>query len=283
VAASSAFRQLCVEPPVSDTVAAMRDLPPGWETDLAVLGHIGSTIEDRGDHLVVSTPANPDFHWGNCIFVLDEAGVADAQRWVTAFEAAHPWAPWRSIGLIRPPEDVRAWTALGVEVEGDDVLTTGEVPRQTPLADGYVVRRIEGDDWEQVIAAEVLDNERTGAYDPAEHERYARTQTGLRRRLSEQDVLAFFGAFHGSSLVSNLGIVRCGTTARYQAVGTDEAHRRRGLAAHLLGVAARWSADHGCDRWVIVTEPDNPAGRVYRSVGFSADVGNARAYRAPAG
>jgi hypothetical protein len=56
-------------------------------------------------------------------------------------------------------------------------------------------------------------------------------------------------------------------TARYPRVGTDEGHRRRGLASYLLGVAARWAADPGCGRWVIVTEATNPAGRVYRSLG----------------
>ena len=35
---------------------------------------------------------------------------------------------------------------------------------------------------------EILDNERTGAYDPSSHKRFARAQTALRRRFSEQDV-----------------------------------------------------------------------------------------------
>ena len=83
----------------------------------------------------------------------------------------------------------------------------------------------------------------------------------------------------GEALVAELGIVNCGGSARYQSVGTDEGHRRRGLASHLLGVAARWAADTGCDRWVIVTEATNPAGAVYRRVGFEPDVGNAQAYR----
>jgi len=144
------------------------------------------------------------------------------------------------------------------------------------------VRRIAGDDWEQVVAAEVADNELSGAYDPALHERFARAQTELRRRLSDQDVGAFFGAFADGVLASSLGIVVCSRTARYQSVGTDAGHRRRGLAAHLLGVAAAWSAERGCNRWVIITEAANPAGRLYRSVGFEPDVSNARAYRAPA-
>ena len=182
-----------------------------------------------------------------------------------------------SVGLIREPDDATAWTAREVVIEGDDVLTTREQPRATPLADGYTVRRIAGDDWEQVVAAEVADNELTGAYDPVHHERYARAQAELRRRLSDTDVAAFFGAFADGVLTSNLGIVVCGETARYQSVGTDAGHRRRGLAAHLLGVAAAWSAGKGCDRWVMITEAGNPAGRLYRSVGFAPDVGNARA------
>jgi hypothetical protein len=48
-----------------------------------------------------------------------------------------------------------------------------------------------------------------------------------------------------------------------------------------LGVAAQWAADHGCETWVIVTDAWNPAGRIYRGLGFEPDVCNARAYRAP--
>ena len=70
----------------------MRELSPGWATDLAVLQHGGSTVEDRDDHLVVRTPHNPDFHWGNCLFVTDEDGLNDAARWVATFRAAFPKA-----------------------------------------------------------------------------------------------------------------------------------------------------------------------------------------------
>jgi GNAT superfamily N-acetyltransferase len=64
--------------------------------------------------------------------------------------------------------------------------------------------------------------------------------------------------------------------------GTDIAHRGRGLAGHLLGVVARWSADRGVRRWVTVTEAINPAGRLYRRAGFRPDIGNAQVYRHPA-
>ena len=81
--------------------------------------------------------------------------------------------------------------------------------------------------------------------------------------------------------MADLGIVLCDSTARYQDVGTDAAHRGRGLATHLLGVAAQWAAGRGCTQWVIVTEETNAAGRVYRGVGFAPDSGSISAYRHP--
>lgn len=259
----------------------MADLPPGWETDLAVLELTGSVIVDRGDHLLVRTPHNPDFHWGNLVFVTDQDAVNDAERWVQTFRAAFPEAGWVAIGLVRMPDDQDAWVAQGLDVELDDVLTTRTLPQQTPLPEGYTVRRLSGGDWAQSAARSVAENDRTGEHDPQSFARFAQAQARARRALSERDVGAFFGAFAGEVLVADLGIVRCGSTARYQAVGTDEKHRRRGLAAHLLGIAARWSLEHGCERWVIITEATNPAGRVYRSVGFEQDHGNAQAYRKP--
>jgi GNAT superfamily N-acetyltransferase len=259
----------------------MRDFPPGWATDLAILEHCGSTVEDRRDHLLIRSPDNPDFHWGNCLFVTDETTVEEADRWVAVFESAFPEADWVAIGLICMPDDQDAWVGHGLELGLDDVLTTRTLPRQTPLPPGYAVRRLSGEDWAQSVARSVAENDRTNDQDPRGYERFATAQARARRALSDRDLGATFGAFSDGVLVADLGIVRCGTTARYQSVGTDEDHRRRGLASHLLGVAARWAGDHGCDRWVIVTEATNPAGRVYRSVGFEPDTGSVQAYRKP--
>lgn len=257
----------------------MVELSPGWATDLAVLRHGGSSVEDRGSHLVVRSPDNPVFHWGNCLFVTDGDAVDDAARWVRTFEAEFPQATWVSIGLIRMPDDVRAWADQDVELELDEVLTTTTLPLRRPLAEGYTVHRLDGEDWEQSVRLGLAENARTGDYDPRGHEEFLRARNRTRRSLSDRDVGAFFGAFTDGLLVAELGIVRCGSTARYQSVGTDAPHRCRGLASHLLGVAASWSAEQGCDRWVIVTESTNAAGRVYRGVGFTPDTPNAQAYR----
>jgi GNAT superfamily N-acetyltransferase len=259
----------------------MSDLSPGWETDLAVLEMSGSTIDDRGDHLVVRTTNNPQYHWGNCLFVTAGDEVDDAQRWIGTFGTEFPAATWIAIGLARLPDDTAAWDAAGVTLELDEVLTTRTIPNLSPTPAGYEIRRLAGDDWEQSVAKAMRENERSGEYNSATHEQFVRARVASRRALSDRESAAFFGAFHEGVLVADLGIALCGRTARYQAVGTDEEHRRHGLASHLLGVAAKWSAQHECNRWVIVTEVTNAAGRVYRSVGFEPDAGNAQAYRPP--
>ncbi len=261
----------------------MRSCPPGWATDLAILEHTGSVVEDHDDHLVVRTAANPDFHWGNFLLVTDDEAVDDADRWVTAFRAAHPEATWIAIGLPRMPVAGDAWLAHGIELELEDVLSTKTLPRRTPLPEGYTVRRFTDRDWDQDLARAVAENDHAREEDPVSFLRFAQGQLQARQDLSARDLGAWFGAFADGALVADLGIVRCGATARYQDVTTDEEHRGRGLASHLLGVAAQWAADRGCEQWVIVTGATNPAGRVYRRLGFAPDAGTVQAYRRPPG
>jgi GNAT superfamily N-acetyltransferase len=259
----------------------MRSCPPGWATDLAILEHTGSVVEDHGDHLVARSPHHPDFHWGNFLVVTDEDTVDDAGRWVGAFRESFPEADWVAVGLPRMPVATDAWTAQGLGLELDEVLTTRTLPRPTPAPEGYTVRRLDGPDWEQDLSRALADNARSDEQDPTSYERFARGQLRTRQDLSRRDLGAWFGAFADGVLVADLGIVRCGVVARYQDVTTDEPHRRRGLASHLLGVAAQWAADGGCEQWVIVTGATNPAGRVYRSLGFAPDAGMVQAYRTP--
>jgi GNAT superfamily N-acetyltransferase len=255
------------------------DAPPGWLTDLAVLELTGSSFDVHGDHVVVRTPGNPGYHWGNFVLVTDRSATADADRWVNVFTEAFPRAGWLAIGLLAPPADEARWRAAGLDVEVDAVLTTGTLPRLAPLADGYAVRQLSGADWDASLARAVAENDGSGREDPASYREFASKRVAARRELSDRALAAFFGAFQGDRLVAELGIVRCGATARFQDVGTDAEHRRRGLASHLLGVAATWAGDRGCRQWVIVTEATNPAGRVYRAAGFVPDIGSANVHR----
>lgn len=259
----------------------MDELPANWATDLAILALDGSQASDRGDHLVVRTPANPGFHWGNFVLVTDAAAVGDAQRWLAVFARAFPEAGWVAAGLVAPPSDPEAWLRSGVELEDVEVLVTPVPPVVTGCPAGYAVRPFAPEDWGRDLARAIRENEATGGYDRDAHAEFLVLQADQRRRLVERGDAAWFGAFDGDELVADLGVVACGSRVRYQDVSTDPGHRRRGLAAHLLGVAGEWGRRRGCTEWVIVTETTNDAGRVYRRAGFAPSAGGTTAYRRP--
>lgn len=258
----------------------LSSLPPGVRTDLQILLLQGGVVEDRGDHLVIRAPHNPEYHWGNYVQVT--TGDPDnAEHWLEVFRREHPDAAHIALGLPRMPSAGR-YEALGLEVGSDESLLREGLPHDRPLPEGYTARPLATDaDWEQLRVAAALENSRTGLYEPVGHDRFIRNQLAARRALVEAGQAAFVGAFHGDDLVSDLGIVVLGDEARYQSVGTDALHRRRGLAGHLLGLAARWAGERGARRFVIVTETTNAAGRLYRSVGFEPAEIAVQAYRRP--
>ena len=238
----------------------------------------GATIEDRGDHLVVTSPDNPGYHWGNFLLVTDPQARNDASRWGALFRATFPDARHLSIGLPGEP-DPEPWAALDLPVTSDEVMSTTTPPVRRPAPDGYViVQLVTQEQWSAAAAADIAENARTGEQpDDASYRDFTMARIRSRAGLSERGAAAFFGAFVGEVCVSDLGIVLCGedtqgrVMARFQSVQTALDHRRRGLAGHLVGVAASWAADRGAQRWLIATEPDNPAGRLYRSLGFVPD------------
>ncbi|HET6166202.1 MAG TPA: GNAT family N-acetyltransferase [Marmoricola sp.] len=254
-------------------------LPLGWHTDIAVLRRTGSLIEEAPDHLVVRTPDNPLYHWGNFVLVTDPRAVGDAQRWLDVFESEFPDAAHRSVGLVAEPPDPEAWTSHGLAVEHDDVLVTDTCPDRTPVPQGYLVKQLaDAVEWEQSNGLRIAEF----AADDAREAQFERTTTDARIAMSRAGHTAWFGAFHGDQLAAELGIVDCGDgVARYQAVVTDEEHRRRGLASHLLGVAAAWAEQRGAGTWVILAEVDGGAGRLYRARGFVPTARGTRAYLKP--
>jgi len=254
-------------------------LPLGWHTDLAVLGLEGSTIEERADHLVIRSPSSPLYHWGNFVLVTEPGAVDRPEKWLDLFEREFPDSAHRAIGLVAAPADEASWQALDLELGRDDVLAAEACPEPTSVPQGYLVRRIaDAIEWEQSAGLRIQEFAQ-GNRREAQHER---NRTRSRIAMSEQGHTAWFGAFHGDRLAAELGIVDCGdAVARYQSVVTAAEHRRRGLAGHLLGVAAAWAAERGAQRWVIVADDGSEADRLYRSRGFTPVASGARAQRTP--
>jgi hypothetical protein len=75
---------------------AVRSL--GYRTDLAILALEGSQVTDRGDHLVIRTPDNPDYWWGNFLLLRD-LKPGSGGSWLARFAVEFPDAQYIALGL----------------------------------------------------------------------------------------------------------------------------------------------------------------------------------------
>ena len=243
-----------------------------YKTDLALLKLGGSVVEDRSDHLVVRTPHNPTFHWGNFV-LLDRPPAAQEVPGVLAeFDAAFPDSRHRAIGVDVTTDRAEALAPLveaGLSLEIAAVMTA-RATRPPPRPDTQASYRplTSDDDWGQRVALSARCNEN---HETDDYLGFATARAATDRLLTESGHGAWWGAFHEGRLVSSLGLFRAGAgLGRFQSVETDPDFRGRGLAGTLVHHVSRWGlSELGAETLVMVADPEYVAIRVYRSVGFA--------------
>ena len=248
----------------------------GFRTDLRLLEMTGSEIEDRGTHLVVRTPANPTYFWGNFL-LLEQLPVPGGEREVIgAFHTEFPLAEHVSIGVDGTDDltdAVQPFVEAGIEVDSGTVLTAGALVAAAARRRG----RRRPARWRATT---------TGSAAPG-------SATTCGRRPTRTTFMTYArrkndaGAAASSPAASAGGTARSSATsssarpaifvthagiARYQSVETHPDHRRQGLAAAVVHAAGEHAlAAYGIEVLVIAADTDGDAIRIYRRLGF-ADV-----------
>jgi len=260
------------------------ELGLGWRTHL-IFPRFDGEVADRGDHLLVRTPKNPTFWWGNFLLYDRAPQPGDAAAWIAAFDAevaqAQPESRHVCFGVdatqrFELPADFReAGFTLKrmcvLTLERDDLL-----PLAKPLTREFSVRALEL----PARSAAVVDLEL--AADEAGHEPEgfrAFNERLFERYTAMQDAGLghWFGVFarspHGEQLAAGCGLFRAkranGGTSRFQRVATHPQWRRRGLATALVHAVCRHGFEvMGDDTLVMGADPDEVAIGIYESIGF---------------
>ena len=246
----------------------------GFRTDLALLTASGSVVEDRGTHLVVRSPDNPSYFWGNFILLAQPPVPGGEREVVAAFHTEFPLSDHVSIGVDAPDltdEARSAFEAAGLTVDVATVLTASSL--QPPREVEAEVRALDGDeDWE---ARARLSQQLYPQASEAAFMTFARERNAQERRLVDAGRGTRFGAFVEGRLVSTAAIfVTEEGVARFQSVETHPEHRRQGLAAAVTHAAGQHGLDHlltgaGVGTLVIVADTDGDAIGLYRRLGFA--------------
>ena len=269
----------------------------GWQTDL-IFARFDGQVVDRGNHVLVRTPSNPTFWWGNFLLFQHAPGAGDLERWTALFEeeigARQPESRHRAFGidvrerLMLPPD----FAAAGYTLNEATVLTLAreqlrEPPKALPGGVEFRVLELPRDSAAVVDKQAAVDAKR---YEAAGYRLFAERQ--MARYALMQDA----GLGHWFGLVGHVGgravlAASCGLfrdpardegLGRFQYVSTHPEWRRRGLCTALVHAACRHGFEAmGLRTLVMVADPDDVAIGVYESLGFERGVSTWQLERPP--
>lgn len=236
-------------------------------------------VEDRGEYLVIRTPSNPTYRWGNYLLFSGPPRIGDLGEWERLFRSELGDLAHRVFAWDMPEEgsndekallgDIEPFREAGYRVERDVVLTAREVRDPPRVNEEVEVRPLASDaEWQEAVALGVL------CRDPRNSERgyaeYLTPKMASYRRMQELGMGSWFGAFLDGRLVADLGVFRQGEIARYQSVKTHPDFRRRGICGTAVAEVGRYAlGELGARRLVMLADPGYHAAAIYESVGFA--------------
>ncbi|MEV6413726.1 GNAT family N-acetyltransferase [Kribbella sp. NPDC051718] len=257
----------------------------GYRTDLMLLELSGSELTDQGEYVVVRTPANPGFWWGNYLLFRTPFAPGDLAKRQEIFKGEFPDAEHLALGVDTTDGtvgSVEEITAAGFKLDPSTVMSATAVrPPARPNTTSQFRTLSTDDDWEQQVGLsltaatmEVDDDYRV----------FNRRRVEAERALSAAGHGTWFGAFDGDRLQASLGLATDGSdVARFQNVQTHPDDRGQGLASTLVHQASRYGFDElGAHTLVMVADPEYLAIRIYRSLGFSDNEVQVQVFRPPA-
>lgn len=246
----------------------------GYRTDL-IFSRFAGEISDRGDYLVIRTPANPTYYWGNFLLFAQPPRAGDLARWRTRFVdevGPNPPVKHMAFGIDGTEGDagaVEPFLQAGFEREENVILTATTVQRPPKWNDEVTVRPLVSDeDWTQDLQQQILcfqeDHEPTG------YRVFAQRKQASYRAMIAAGLGQWFGAFLDDRLTASLGLFVDDGIGRFQAVSTHPDYRRRGICGRLVHDAALLGLTQmGAQQLVMAADPAYHAARIYESIGFA--------------
>lgn len=254
-----------------------------WATDLDVLA-LDRVVERRDGYLVVRSPSNPTYHWGNLLLFDDPPAAGDGSRWQGAFEAefdGEPLVRHQTFAWDRTDGELgracQEFVSQGYELqETIGLLATPDQVRVHPRESRETVVRAlqpcaatDDERWEQVVALQVAS--RDESFEEAGYRDFVRRRLDDLRALFRAGRGAWYVALDpsGGEVLAGCGLVVTGGRGRFQSVDTAAQHRRRGICSRLVVEAAhRGAARYGARHLVIAADPGDHALGLYESLGF---------------
>ncbi len=247
----------------------------GYQTDL-FFPRFDAEVTDRGDYMVVRTPSNPTYYWGNFLLFAHPPTESDFERWRTLFvdeigsppQVKHQAFGWD--GMKGEVGELVAFFNAGFNLEDSIVLATKTVSRPEKYNEDVQIRPLT-EDWEWDAVLENHVSCRDEIHSEASYRSYSARQLARYRAMSDAGLGCWFGGFLGGRLAADLGLFVSDGIGRFQQVGTHPDFRRRGICGALVHQCSEYAFQRmGAEKLVIVADAHYHATGIYESVGFRA-------------
>lgn len=254
--------------------AKIRALSLGFRTEM-IFHRFDGVIIDRDGYLVVKTPSNPEFMFGNWLLFFQAPKPSSLEKWQILFRKEFsdmPAVRHRAFLWDSPSEssgDVTELEIAGFRVDYCVVLTARKVhPPLKSNPDVEVRPIVTNAEWNEVVENQILS--KAAEFEEASYRTFKERQMARYRTMAENGLGHWFGAFLNGKLVADLGIYRDGAVGRFQSVETHPDFRRQGICGTLVYRTAQFAFnDMELTELVMVADENYHAGKIYESVGFA--------------
>ena len=254
------------------------ELALGWQSHL-LASRFGAEIGERDDCIVLRTPANPTYYWGNCLILPAAPRDEDLAHWLARFDSEiaslQPGSRHLAFGVNAATlnADLPSWHAAGIDEFDETAVLTLEpadlaAPPAVRDAPGLRMRSLLlPDELELVVEAQVA--VRDASFEPEGYRVFRRSAMQRIAAMQAAGSADWFAAVVGGVLAADCGLVHDGRLGRFQFVTTQAAWRRRGVCRALVQHVCH-HAFHtlGLQRLVMCADPHDVAIGIYRSLGF---------------
>ncbi|MBT3322740.1 MAG: GNAT family N-acetyltransferase [Anaerolineae bacterium] len=245
----------------------------GYRTDL-IFPKFDGQILDRGDYLVILTPTNPTYYWGNFLLFPKPPKGNDLENWKAIFSkeigsqinAEHFTFGWDTI--VGDLGEIKPFLDAGFDLSQSVVLSTQEVKMPTKYNQEAVIRPLTDNlDWEQATQNQIACRDPEHTFE--DYQIFKRDQMKRYRLMAKAGMGLWFGAFLGKKLVADLGVFATEDIGRFQNVGTHPNFRRLGICGALVYEASCYAFEYmKIKTLVMVADEHYHAAKIYESVGF---------------
>ena len=242
----------------------------GYQMDLAYPGFNGQII-DRGNYLVIHTPSNPSYYWGNYLLFDRPPGPSDLARWREIFAKEignQPNINHEAFGWDTPSGDlghIEPFQKAGYNLFQHNIMTTSKIIQPPHFNTNVETRSVTTDaEWEMATYCNASDSE-----SPATPNARIREKMRTWQVVSQNKTGNWYGAFLQNEFAGGLGIYKVKKIGVIDSVVTHPNFRKQGVGRSLMYQACHHALTHlGVDKLLLATSKDSDAERMYQQLGF---------------